>query len=1075
MTTSTDNKNDKWALWIKNGITNEYDYREFQNIKYIGNGRFSNVYRANWKSSNITVALKSLKNGDVFMKEIVNEITLMQRVEFHENIIQFFGITSNTNSDYLFIFEYADSGTLRNYLNENFNKLGWNIKLRFATQLVDAILFIHKKDITHNDLHSGNIMVHQNNIKLEVFVLSHRIEVSNSAKDLFGKVPYINPQCFKNQTNNDNKKSDVYSVGVLLWEISSGQEPFKSYNDTHSESALAIRIANGEREIPVFGTPVDYINIYDVGKIIQMIDQICIKENTNMSENNTMKKVNNENNSLFIKYSGQINSENNSLDDLSKIETNYVLQSQENYENDLKIIMTGIEELNDLDINNTDHYKRINISPSLECNNYEVFGSVISKNKLKLENILIIFKSYDFNGFSATIKTFKNIEIDITECYILWMIIGNPLKFSVFSSRNQELQVYCIKRNKYSINLIGHGLIENTKVIDIPSTKFFPLISEIESIFKEIIKLEEAAEHNIRTCKILKQRVYVVNLAVLGLKDQTNEADFFNNKNFLYLQDLTNIIKLIKNFIVDISQMKSLIRYIKEKNIDEIFIILCKELHSCVDVLSFPIDVEIVDELEQLKSDHDDLVRYLQEMEVGIKKIDKIDTEESDLKARLINLNEEFFSTIIKVTVMNKTMKKLTKNMNETFQDQKNQTKIDDIFQVRQLKFSDYEHDDNEKQRKNGRVTKWYNKKNKDEKFAFKIIIEKEDQKIVQNQVTILKEFHNWQNIINFYGLTCEGNKWYLVTEWAEYGNLREFYTNHKDIFDLRLKLQMSLDIARGLNFLRTVEIVHGEIGAVNILITSNKIAKLANFKLSRYLPLTAPAPSLNQNRSLERVRYKKIPYEGNDNILDILDKKLKPFIITQTIGPKITKILEVLTNCFKDYLKIHSFSQDSSNSSSSNLSRERAYSIQIAYKCFEAYANLRTNTTNRNQIKARYYKAYYISRGFVESPPNKDKIVSELFKEVADDEVNEFPEAKVRYGDCLYKGKGVEQNFSEALKYFEKAAEDNIKVAMYNVGNMNYYGTGCAKNNEKAIYYMKLAAYNDYDPAIKFCKDYNF
>ncbi|GBC04279.1 hypothetical protein RclHR1_00560006 [Rhizophagus clarus] len=963
MTTSTDNKNDKWALWIKNGITNEYDYREFQNIKYIGNGRFSNVYRANWKSSNITVALKSLKNGDVFMKEIVNEITLMQRVEFHENIIQFFGITSNTNSDYLFIFEYADSGTLRNYLNENFNKLGWNIKLRFATQLVDAILFIHKKDITHNDLHSGNIMVHQNNIKLEVFVLSHRIEVSNSAKDLFGKVPYINPQCFKNQTNNDNKKSDVYSVGVLLWEISSGQEPFKSYNDTHSESALAIRIANGEREIPVFGTPVDYINIYarcwqdnpddrpDMHQVLSDLINLNInettlltRENTNMSENNTMKKVNNENNSLFIKYSGQINSENNSLDDLSKIETNYVLQSQENYENDLKIIMTGIEELNDLDINNTDHYKRINISPSLECNNYEVFGSVISKNKLKLENILIIFKSYDFNGFSATIKTFKNIEIDITECYILWMIIGNPLKFSVFSSRNQELQVYCIKRNvillpnnfyyqikipyqlsegctisvnfycnyepiNIKINIVGWSEyciyfriiksnynqpdrlitdsltnIETTIFIDIPSTKFFPLISEIESIFKEIIKLEEAAEHNIRTCKILKQRVYVVNLAVLGLKDQTNEADFFNNKNFLYLQDLTNIIKLIKNFIVDISQMKSLIRYIKEKNIDEIFIILCKELHSCVDVLSFPIDVEIVDELEQLKSDHDDLVRYLQEMEVGIKKIDKIDTEESDLKARLINLNEEFFSTIIKVTVMNKTMKKLTKNMNETFQDQKNQTKIDDIFQVRQLKFSDYEHDDNEKQRKNGRVTKWYNKKNKDEKFAFKIIIEKEDQKIVQNQVTILKEFHNWQNIINFYGLTCEGNKWYLVTEWAEYGNLREFYTNHKDIFDLRLKLQMSLDIARGLNFLRTVEIVHGEIGAVNILITSNKIAKLANFKLSRYLPLTAPAPSLNQNRSLERVRYSapellertinyKYDQKCNDNILDILDK----------------------------------------------------------------------------------------------------------------------------------------------------------------------------------------------------------
>ena len=53
-----------------------------------------------------------------------------------------------------------------------------------------------------------------------------------------------------------------------------------------------------------------------------------------------------------------------------------------------------------------------------------------------------------------------------------------------------------------------------------------------------------------------------------------------------------------------------------------------------------------------------------------------------------------------------------------------------------------------------------------------------------------------------------------MVTEWAEYGNLREFYTNHKDKFDLELKLRIALDIARGLNFLRTVE--------VNIVISSN-------------------------------------------------------------------------------------------------------------------------------------------------------------------------------------------------------------------------------------------------------------
>ena len=78
----------------------------------------------------------------------------------------------------------------------------------------------------------------------------------------------------------------------------------------------------------------------------------------------------------------------------------------------------------------------------------------------------------------------------------------------------------------------------------------------------------------------------------------------------------------------------------------------------------------------------------------------------------------------------------------------------------------------------------------------------------IQNLIIILKELHNFQNIIKFYGLTTKsGHTWYLVTEWAEYGNLREFYTNHKDQFDLKLKLRISLDIARGLYFLKTVEV----------------------------------------------------------------------------------------------------------------------------------------------------------------------------------------------------------------------------------------------------------------------------
>ena len=69
---------DSWTQWIKDRITNEYinyhDYNEFRNIKRIGSGGFSDVYRANWKSSYTVVALKSLKNDNNSSKEIVNEV-----------------------------------------------------------------------------------------------------------------------------------------------------------------------------------------------------------------------------------------------------------------------------------------------------------------------------------------------------------------------------------------------------------------------------------------------------------------------------------------------------------------------------------------------------------------------------------------------------------------------------------------------------------------------------------------------------------------------------------------------------------------------------------------------------------------------------------------------------------------------------------------------------------------------------------------------------------------------------------------------------------------------------------------
>ena len=98
------------------------------------------------------------------------------------------------------------------------------------------------------------------------FGLSKRIEGATDSKSkLFGIVPYVDPKSFSRQRSNNkkyclNEKSDIYSVGVLLWEISSGRPPFiegESY-----DIGLALEILQGFRETPIPNTPEDYVKLY---------------------------------------------------------------------------------------------------------------------------------------------------------------------------------------------------------------------------------------------------------------------------------------------------------------------------------------------------------------------------------------------------------------------------------------------------------------------------------------------------------------------------------------------------------------------------------------------------------------------------------------------------------------------------------------------------------------------------------------------------------------------------------------------------------------------------------------------
>ncbi|RIB01455.1 hypothetical protein C2G38_1000778 [Gigaspora rosea] len=185
----------------------------------------------------------------------------------------------------MFIHEYANEGTLRQYLDQYFYMLNWNDKFNFAKQLVSAIKCLHENDIVHLNLNPKNIFVHEGNLKLNAFgAFQYRSKFLNKIK----LMQYTDPQYLENhETYKLNKSSDIYSIGVLLWEISSGIVPFKS--ELSYGFNLLNAIIHGKREDAVPGTPTKYVKIYTecwrYGSNLRPTIQHVFKEINNINYN----------------------------------------------------------------------------------------------------------------------------------------------------------------------------------------------------------------------------------------------------------------------------------------------------------------------------------------------------------------------------------------------------------------------------------------------------------------------------------------------------------------------------------------------------------------------------------------------------------------------------------------------------------------------------------------------------------------------------------------------------------------------------------------------------------------------
>ena len=204
----------------------------------IGTGGMSNVYRAYDTIDQRTVAVKILRdeylNNEEFLRRFKNESKAIA-VLSHSNIVRVFDV-SFTNSVHSIVMEYIDGITLKDYI-EHQGPLVWKEAVHFTLQILRALQHAHDKGIVHRDIKPQNIMLLQNGeIKVTDFGIARfaRSEVRTITDRAIGSVHYISPE--QAMGENTDEKSDIYSVGVMLFEMLTGELPFEA------DSAVSVAI-----------------------------------------------------------------------------------------------------------------------------------------------------------------------------------------------------------------------------------------------------------------------------------------------------------------------------------------------------------------------------------------------------------------------------------------------------------------------------------------------------------------------------------------------------------------------------------------------------------------------------------------------------------------------------------------------------------------------------------------------------------------------------------------------------------------------------------------------------------------
>ncbi len=201
----------------------------YEILEIIGTGGMAMVYKAHCHRLNRLVAIKVLKEelaDDADFRRRFQDESQAVAMLSHPNIVSVYDVSHSSDTEYI-VMELIDGITLKQYMQQK-GALPWREALHFITQIMKALSHAHSRGIIHRDIKPQNIMIlRDGTVKVADFGIARLVSSTQSTltQEALGSVHYISPEQAKG--SHIDARSDIYSAGVVLYEMLTGRLPFE--------------------------------------------------------------------------------------------------------------------------------------------------------------------------------------------------------------------------------------------------------------------------------------------------------------------------------------------------------------------------------------------------------------------------------------------------------------------------------------------------------------------------------------------------------------------------------------------------------------------------------------------------------------------------------------------------------------------------------------------------------------------------------------------------------------------------------------------------------------------------------